>query len=85
MILGKQLTEKVHQSVVKIRVRVRSEDSAFVYFVMEAHEGVMSYRTLDHQEGVAYRDLEVLIPASQEAEGIQVLERIPEVLWHLPC
>jgi hypothetical protein len=33
------------------RIRVRSDDSAFVYSVFEASEGVCAYSTLPHQPG----------------------------------
>ena len=43
-------------------IRVRKEDSAFVYFMLESNEGIASYSTLAHRPGDAFRDLELRIP-----------------------
>ncbi len=55
------------------RIRVRTEDSAFVYSIFEASEGVCAYSTLPHQTGDRHRDLELVIPEMQ----------LPEVEWIL--
>ncbi len=52
----------------KLKVRVRSEDSAFVYGVLEASEGVCAYSTLPHRPGDRHRDLELIIPLGQRSE-----------------
>jgi hypothetical protein len=57
-------------------IRVRKQDSAFVYFVLEANEGVMAYSTLPSSAGDAHRDLELMIPPSLGVEADQVLESI---------
>ena len=43
-------------------IRVRKEDSAFVYFVLESHEGITAYSTLDFKAEDPYRDLQLMIP-----------------------
>lgn len=43
------------------KIRVRKEDSAFVYFILESLEGMTSYSTLDFKMGDAHRDLELRI------------------------
>jgi len=45
-----------------MRIRVSREDSAFVYAILEASEGICSYSTLPHQVGDQHRDLELMIP-----------------------
>jgi hypothetical protein len=45
-----------------LKVRVRKEDSAFIYFILESYEGITSYSTLDSKQGDAHRDLELRIP-----------------------
>jgi len=45
----------------KIFVRTRKEDSALLYHLLEAHEGLVSYSTLPHQKHDAFRDLELLV------------------------
>jgi hypothetical protein len=54
------------------KIRVRKEDSAFVYFILEASEGIASYSTLDHKPGDPHRDLELRIPPDfvEEVEGL---------------
>ncbi len=44
------------------KIRVRKQDSAFVYFILEASEGITSYSTLEHKPGDLHRDLELRIP-----------------------
>lgn len=55
------------------RIRVRSEDSAFVYAVLEASEGVCAYSTLPNRPGDRHRDLELVVPMGQSAEVDRVL------------
>jgi hypothetical protein len=43
-------------------IRVRKEDSAFVYFMLESNEGIASYSTLPFAPGDPHRDLELRIP-----------------------
>jgi hypothetical protein len=40
-------------------IRVRKQDSAYVYFIMESYEGIVSYSTLPNGTGDAHRDLEL--------------------------
>lgn len=66
-------------SVVR-RIRVRSEDSAFVYSIFEASEGVCAYSTLPHQPGDRHRDLELVIPAGQLSEVERILKDLTDRL-----
>lgn len=59
-----------------VRIRVRKEDSAFVYAVFEVQAGVLAYSTLDHQTGDRFRDLELIIPVGMRAEAQKVLESL---------
>ena len=45
----------------KIIIRTRKEDSAFVYHVFEAHEGLTAYSTLPFMPHDPQRDLELLV------------------------
>lgn len=65
------------------RIRVRKEDSAFVYAILEAHEGLASYSTLAHRAGEAHRDLELTIPASLLPEALQMLNSISHLYVEL--
>ena len=64
-------------AVVRRLIRVRKEDSAYVYFVLEALEGVASYSTLAHAPGAAYRDLELTVPVGFEQQVDELLT-VPE-------
>jgi hypothetical protein len=68
----KMQPEAVTKAAVK-RIRVRSEDSAFVYSILEASGGVCVYSTLPHRPGDRHRDLELLIPHGQGAEVDRIL------------
>ncbi|MBL6989534.1 MAG: hypothetical protein ISR65_07135 [Bacteriovoracaceae bacterium] len=40
-----------------ITIRVPKEESAFCYFMLEAHEGLCFYSTLEFQKGQGFRDI----------------------------
>ncbi|MEK6704902.1 MAG: hypothetical protein AABZ06_03865 [Bdellovibrionota bacterium] len=69
---------KTAQRIKSIRkvIRVRTEDSAFVYFILESYEGITSYSTLDFQPGDPYRDLELRIPPDFIEETRNMLSRL---------
>lgn len=67
------------QSVFR-KIRVRKQDSAFVYNILESHGGVMSYSTLPHEPGTAYRDLELRIAPDFLADAERILREIGETL-----
>ena len=71
------------KSIRKI-IRVRKEDSAFVYFILESYEGITSYSTLDFKPGDAYRDLELRIPPDFLCETEDLLKRLGEMVYELP-
>lgn len=59
-------------------IRVRKEDSAYLYQILESYEGLVSYSTLTSAPGHPYRDI-VLHPASGPIAGLQrLLERLRE-------
>ncbi len=55
-------------------IRVRKEDAAFLYFVLEAQEGITSYRTLEHPGDAHFRDLELLTPNDFIFETMECLK-----------
>lgn len=68
---------------VKKVIRVKKEDSAFVYFILESYEGIASYSTLPHSQGDLFRDLELRIPPDFEEEvNALLIELAP--LWCSP-
>ncbi len=66
-----------------IRIRVKKEDSAFVYFILESNEGVMGYSTLDYEVGDPFRDLELTIPLGLQEEAEEILQQLGELIYDL--
>ena len=66
-----------------IKIRVRKEDSAFVYCILESYEGIASYSTLDHAPGSPHRDLELNIPLDFVTEVKALLERLGDLTYEL--
>ena len=66
------------------RIRVRKEDSAFVYCILESHEGIASYSTLDHPVGALYRDLELTIPTAFVDDVELIFKLLGEMVHELP-
>jgi hypothetical protein len=65
------------------RIRVRKEDSAYVYCILESHEGVASYSTLAHRPEDPHRDLELTVPESFASELEDVLKRLGDLVYEL--
>ena len=49
-------------------IRVPKEESAFVYFTLEANEGLSFYSTLENTLGQGYRDIAIKTHESLEVE-----------------
>ncbi len=67
------------QSSIRRVIRVRKEDSAFVYFILESYEGITSYSTLPFKPGEAHRDLELMVPPDFEGDVQDVLNRLGDL------
>ena len=65
---------------IRRQIRVKKEDSAFVYFILESYEGIASYSTLDFQPGDLHRDLELRIPADFLVEVEELLDRLGNLI-----
>lgn len=59
--------------VKKIIVRVSKEDSSFLYFTLEANEGLCFYSTLKSSEGTNFRDVEIYVPTDLQKNLISEL------------
>jgi hypothetical protein len=70
----------VLNSIKKV-IRVKKEDSAFVYFILESYEGITSYSTLDFKTGDLHRDLELRIPPDFEEEVDAVLQSLGDLVY----
>jgi hypothetical protein len=45
----------------KFFIRTKKEDSAFLYHLLEAHEGLAAYSTLPHRSHDPFRDMELIV------------------------
>ena len=60
----------------KIKIRTKKSDSAFVYHTLEAHEGLTAYRTLPHQEGDTHRDMELMFSPDAEEDVNKLISEL---------
>jgi hypothetical protein len=67
----------------KRTIRVKKEESAFVYAWFESHDGVMSYSTLDGSPGSTYRDLELTIPDGMREEAENLLKQLGDLVYEI--
>jgi hypothetical protein len=72
----------IQRSLKKI-IRVKKEDSAFVYFILESYEGITSYSTLDFKTGDLFRDLELRIPPDFLNEVEDLLMRLGDLVYEI--
>ena len=70
------MTNSLPSSSITRRIRVRKEESAYVYNVLESYEGLASYSTLDHKPGDAHRDLELNVPWAFQDEVEELLKHL---------
>lgn len=68
---------------IKKGIRVKKEDSAFVYFILESYEGIASYSTLDFQKGDLHRDLELRITPDFLNEVEDLLNRLGDLVYEI--
>ena len=62
------MTEKL----VQIIIEVDKKDSSFIYFTLEANEGLCFYSTLDYEEGSSTRKIEIHLTESVKNEFLTV-------------
>lgn len=65
----------------KIQIRTKKSDSAYVYHLLEAHEGLTSYLTLAHREGEQTRDIELIFPLEAEKDVLSLIAELQEMMW----
>jgi hypothetical protein len=82
-----QQSEKVDDMQQSIRkmIRVRKEDSAYVYCILESYEGATCYSTLNHQVGDRHRDLELRYTKDFENEVSMILKQLGELVYETPA
>jgi hypothetical protein len=65
------------------RIRVKKEDSAFVYSILESYEGIASYSTVDYKAGDTHRDLELSVPLAFEEDVNRLLSQLGDLIYEL--
>jgi hypothetical protein len=68
------------RSVILRKIRVKKEDSAFVYFILESYEGICGYSTLEGPPEANFRELELQIPACFDQEVQEVLNELGDLV-----
>ena len=62
-----------NNKLINLIIRVDKKDSAFTYFILEAHEGLSFYSTLEHQEGDGFRDIDIKGTVELKSELLHVI------------
>jgi len=65
------------------KIRVKTEESAFVYAVFEAQEGWLAYSTPAFSDSAAYRDLELQVPVGYREDVRELLRRLGDLIYVL--
>ncbi len=58
----------------RIVIKTHKEDSALIYHLLEAHEGLAAYSTLDSPQGDPFRELELWVTDSCLSDVLALLE-----------
>ena len=66
---------------IRRKIRVRKEDSAFVYFILESQEGITAYSTLDFTPQDAHRDLLLMVPPDFNGEVDRLLKELGDLVY----
>ncbi len=69
-----------HEVLTRV-IRVRKQDSAFIYHLLESYEGIASYSTLDSPPGSSYCDLELSIPAGFAEDVERLLSELGDKVY----
>lgn len=67
-----------NQQVYTTTIRVPKAHSAFIYFTLEANEGVCFYSTLESSLKESFRDIKVTSDKSYETETKRILSKLNE-------
>jgi hypothetical protein len=62
------MTDQIHTII----IRVPKKDSSYVYFTLEANEGLCFYSTLEHQNQSDVRDIQIKLTKSLLNEFLTV-------------
>ena len=68
-------------NALKLRIRTKKSDSAYVYFTLEANEGLTAYRTIPHREGDDCRDIELVYSPDAEEDVKNLIADLGLIMW----
>ena len=68
----------------KIIIRTKKEDSAFLYYILEAQEGLTAYSTLNYVPHDPFRDVELIFSPELEKDVRALLVDLADILVPLP-
>jgi hypothetical protein len=60
----------------KFRCKILKEEAYFIYFTLEAHEGLCSFSTIPHEKGQAFRMLEINYSLSLKAQVEHLIRQL---------
>lgn len=60
----------------RVLLKVKKEDSAIVYFILEANEGICFYSTIPHETHDPFRTVEVKYTKELEKEFNQIINQL---------
>jgi hypothetical protein len=65
----------------KIQIRTKKSDSAYVYHLLEAHEGLTAYSTLPHNRGEQERGMELIFAPEAEKDVLSLIAELQKMMW----
>ncbi len=60
----------------RVLLKVKKEDSAIIYFILEANEGVCFYSTIPHEAHDQFRIIEIKYTQELEKEFNQIINQL---------
>ena len=65
------------------KIRVKKEEAAFLYALLESYEGITGYTTMDHQEGMLFREVELMIAPDFQEDLARLLDELKGMVWEV--
>ena len=76
VLLGKKMNNKVFHYI----IRAPKSEAAFIYFQLEANDGICFYSTLKDSLGQGYRDLDIKGDQTLHQEFLNILNKLKETI-----
>lgn len=65
-----------NESAAQVVIRVRKQDSAYLYQILESYEGLANYSTVSLAKDLPYRDIALHIAPDLRAEVESLIQRL---------